>query len=201
MDFTINEGRRNLPVPLLVEADLLNNEGQLSTTGSLSVRTGKFTGRSPDDKFIVRDEITANTVDWGKINHPISEEHFNNILARMTLFISENKLGNTLYTFDGYVGADRTLRLPIRVITDKAWHCLFATQIFIKATRNELFNFRPQFTLLSLNDFASIPDLEGTNSDTFIIINFKKNLILMGSTSYAGEIKKINVFSHELFIT
>ena len=95
MDFTINEGRRNLPVPLLVEAALLNNEGQLSTTGSLSVRTGKFTGRSPDDKFIVRDEITANTVDWGKINHPISEEHFNNILARMTLFISENKLGNT----------------------------------------------------------------------------------------------------------
>ncbi|HEU5120038.1 MAG TPA: phosphoenolpyruvate carboxykinase (ATP), partial [Candidatus Nitrosocosmicus sp.] len=142
MDFTINEGRRNLPVPLLVEAALLNNEGQLSTTGSLSVRTGKFTGRSPDDKFIVRDEITANTVDWGKINHPISEEHFDKILARMNIFISENRLEETLYTFDGYVGADRSLRLPIRVITDKAWHCLFATQIFIRATQNELFNFR-----------------------------------------------------------
>jgi phosphoenolpyruvate carboxykinase (ATP) len=190
MDFTINEERRNMPVPLLVEAALLNNEGKLSTTGSLSVRTGKFTGRSPDDKFIVRDEITANTVDWGKINHPISEEHFDKILTRMNTFTSENRLEESLYTFDGYVGADRSVQLPIRVITDKAWHCLFATQIFIRATQNELFNFRPEFTLLSLNDFASIPDLEGTNSDTFIIINFKKKLILMGSTSYAGEIKK-----------
>lgn len=190
MDFTINEGRRNLSVPLLVEAALLNNEGQLSSTGALSVRTGKFTGRSPDDKFIVRDEITTNTVDWGKINHPISEENFDRILSRMTTFISENELGDSLYTFDGYVGADRSLQLPIRVITDKAWHCLFSTQIFIKATRTELIDFKPEFTLISLNDFASIPELEGTNSDTFIIINFKKKLILMGSTSYAGEIKK-----------
>src|SRR3712207_2018722 len=155
MDFTINEGRRNLPVPLLVEAAVLNEEGKLSTTGSLSVRTGKFTGRSPDDKFIVRDEITANTVDWGKINHPISEEHFEKIQNRMTQYISEQKLAERLYTFDGYVGADRSLRLPIRVITDKAWHCLFATQIFINASRNELLDFRPEFTLLSLNDFAS----------------------------------------------
>ncbi|HYG00466.1 MAG TPA: phosphoenolpyruvate carboxykinase (ATP) [Candidatus Saccharimonadales bacterium] len=199
MDFTINEGRRNLPVPLLVEAAVLNEEGKLSTTGSLSVRTGKFTGRSPDDKFIVKDEITANTVDWGKINHPISEEHFEKIQNRMNQYISEQKLAERLYTFDGYVGADRSLQLPIRVITDKAWHCLFATQIFINASRNELLDFRPDFTLLSLNDFASIPDLEGTNSDTFIIINFKKKLILMGSTSYAGEIKK-SMFSVMNFI-
>lgn len=199
MDFTINEGRRNLPVPLLVEAAVLNEEGKLSTTGSLSVRTGKFTGRSPDDKFIVKDEITANTVDWGKINHPISEEHFEKIQNRMTQYISEQKLAERLYTFDGYVGADRSLQLPIRVITDKAWHCLFATQIFINASRNELLDFRPDFTLLSLNDFTSIPDLEGTNSDTFIIINFKKKLILMGSTSYAGEIKK-SMFSVMNFI-
>lgn len=97
MDFTINEGRRNLPVPRLVEAALLRNEGQLSATGSLSVRTGKFTGRSPDDKFIVRDEITANTVDWGKINHPISEENFDSILQRMKKHISKNKIEETLH--------------------------------------------------------------------------------------------------------
>ncbi len=199
MDFTINEGRRNLPVPLLVEAAVLNEEGKLSTTGSLSVRTGKFTGRSPDDKFIVRDEITTNTVDWGKINHPISEEHFDRIQSRMTRYISEQKLEEKLYTFDGYVGADRSLQLPIRVITDKAWHCLFATQIFINASRNKLLDFKPEFTLLSLNDFASLPNVEGTNSDTFIIINFKKKLILMGSTSYAGEIKK-SMFSVMNFI-
>jgi phosphoenolpyruvate carboxykinase (ATP) len=76
MDFTINEGRRNLTVPLLVESAILNDEGKLSSTGSLSVKTGKFTGRSPEDKFIVKDEITADSVDWGKVNHPISEENF-----------------------------------------------------------------------------------------------------------------------------
>ena len=92
MDFTINEGRRNLTVPLLVEAAVLNNEGKLSTTGSLSVRTGKFTGRSPEDKFIVKDELTSDTVDWGKINHAISEENFEKIHARMTAFIESKNL-------------------------------------------------------------------------------------------------------------
>ena len=199
MDFTINEGRRNLTVPLLVESAVLNNEGKLSTTGSLSVRTGKFTGRSPEDKFIVKDELTSDTVDWGKINHAISEENFEKIHARMTAFIESKNLKDNLYTFDGFVGADRTSRIPIRVITDKAWHCLFAAQIFINASHDELSNFKPEFTLLSINDFASIPEVEGTNSDTFIMISFKKKLILMGSTSYAGEIKK-SMFSVMNFI-
>ena len=84
MDFTINEGRRNLTVPLLVESAILNDEGKLSFTGSLSVKTGKFTGRSPEDKYIVKDEITAKSVDWGKVNHPISEENFEKIFTRMT---------------------------------------------------------------------------------------------------------------------
>ena len=190
MDFTINEGRRNLTVPLLVESAILNDEGKLSSTGSLSVKTGKFTGRSPEDKFIVKDEITANSVDWGKVNHPISEENFEKILDRMTKYIHGNNLGEKLYTFDGFVGADISSRLSIRVITDRAWHSLFATQIFINASQEELSNFRPDFTLLSINDFVSIPELEGTKSETFIIISFKRNLILMGSTSYAGEIKK-----------
>jgi phosphoenolpyruvate carboxykinase (ATP) len=199
MDFTINEGRRNLTVPLLVEAAVLGYEGKLSTTGSLSVRTGKFTGRSPEDKFIVRDDLTSGTVDWGKINHELSEDNFEKIYSRMAQYIESNNLKDKLYTFDGFVGADRTSRLPIRVITDKAWHCLFATQIFINASREELSNFKPEFTLLSINDFASIPELEGTNSDTFIILSFKKKLILMGSTSYAGEIKK-SMFSVMNFI-
>jgi phosphoenolpyruvate carboxykinase (ATP) len=180
MDFTINEGRRNLTVPLLVESAILNHEGNLSSTGSLSVKTGRFTGRSPEDKFIVRDEITANSVDWGKVNHPISEENFEIILKRMTKYIDDRNLKEKLYTFDGFVGADHSTRLSIRVITDRAWHNLFATQIFIKPLKEELSNFKPDFTLLSINDFASIPELEGTKSDTFIIISFKKNLILMG---------------------
>ncbi len=190
MDFTINEGRRNLTVPLLVESAILNDEGKLSSTGSLSVKTGKFTGRSPEDKFIVKDEITANSVDWGKVNHSISEENFEKIFDRMTKYIHDNNLGEKLYTFDGFVGADISTRLSIRVITDRSWHSLFATQIFINASQEELSHFKPDFTLLSINDFPSIPELEGTKSETFIIISFKRNLILMGSTSYAGEIKK-----------
>ena len=190
MDFTINEGRRNLTVPLLVESAILNDEGKMSSTGSLSVKTGKFTGRSPEDKYIVKDEITANSVDWGKVNHPISEENFEKIFDRMKKYVQDNNLEEKLYTFDGFVGAEISSRLSIRVVTDRAWHSLFASQIFINASHEDLFQFKPEFTLLSINDFSSIPELEGTKSETFIIISFKRNLILMGSTSYAGEIKK-----------
>ncbi len=190
MELTINQGRKNLSVPLLVESAILNHEGELSFTGSLSVKTGKFTGRSPEDKFIVRDEITANSVDWGKVNHPISEENFDKIFDKMMKFIEKNELKDKLYVFDGFVGADSFSRLAVRVITDKAWHSLFANQIFIKPSKDDLSNFIPEFTLLSINDFTAVPEVDGTKSETFIIMNFKKKLVLMGSTSYAGEIKK-----------
>ncbi len=157
MDLAINEGYKNLSVPHLVESAIMNQEGKLSFTGSLSVKTGKFTGRSPDDKFIVMDDITANSVDWGKVNHPISEENFEKISNKMMNFIKERDLINKLYIFDGYVGADPFSRLSIRVITDKAWHSLFATQIFIKPTKDEQLIFKPEFTLLSINDFAAVP--------------------------------------------
>ncbi|MGN6629650.1 MAG: phosphoenolpyruvate carboxykinase (ATP), partial [Candidatus Nitrosocosmicus sp.] len=129
----INEGYKNLSVPQLVELAISNNEGKLSNTGSLSVKTGKFTGRSPDDKFIVKDEITTTSVDWGKINHPLSEENFENIFNKMMKFIRDHSLEDKLYVFDGFVGADSLSRLSVRVITDKAWHSLFSNQIFIKA--------------------------------------------------------------------
>jgi phosphoenolpyruvate carboxykinase (ATP) len=199
MELAINEGRRNLSVPLLVESAILNREGELSSTGALSVKTGKFTGRSPDDKFIVKDEVTMNTVDWGKVNHPISEENFDAIYNRMMAFIKEKGILDKLFVFDGFVGADPSSRLPIRVINDRAWHNLFATQIFIKPSERDLKSFVPEFTLLSLNDFSAIPELEGTKSETFIIISFKKKLVLMGSTSYAGEIKK-SMFSIMNFV-
>src|SRR5919107_2870496 len=120
MELTINQGRKNLSVPLLVESAVLSHEGELSSTGSLSVKTGKFTGRSPEDKFIVKDEITANSVDWGKVNHPISEENFEKILNKMIKLINDNKLTGKLYVFDGFVGADPLNRLSVRVITDTA---------------------------------------------------------------------------------
>lgn len=186
MEIKLDRVHNNLSVPSLVELIINRKEGLLSSTGALSVKTGKFTGRSPDDKFIVDDEVTHNTVDWGKVNHPISEENFYKIFRRMKGHVEEKEF----FIFDGFVGADHENRLPIRVINNRAWHNLFARQLFIRPTQEELENFKPEFTLLSCDDFAAIPEEVGTRTETFIIINFKKKLVLIGSTSYAGEIKK-----------
>lgn len=186
MDIRPGKLYRNLPVPLLIEIAIYKREGNLSSTGAFSVKTGKFTGRSPDDRYIVDDEYTHNSVHWGKVNHSISEENFEKIFTRMKKYVE----GKEFFIFDGFVGADNKTRLPIRVITDKAWHNLFATQIFIRPTSREIESHEPEFTLLSVNDFKAIPELEGTRTETFIIINFKKKIVLIGSTSYAGEIKK-----------
>ena len=186
MEFRFGKIHRNLSVPLLVEIIIERKEGVLSSAGSLSIKTGRFTGRSPDDKFIVDDETTHEIVEWGKVNHPISEENFDKILKRM----KEHVLENEFLVFDGYVGADPAYRLPIRIINNLAWHNLFARQLFIRPTRVELDHFKPEFTLLSSDKFGAMPEIEGTRTETFIITNFKKKIVLIGSTSYAGEIKK-----------
>jgi len=186
LDIKLVNAHKNLSVPTLVEMILERNEGVLSSTGSLSVKTGKFTGRSPDDKYIVDDEVTHGVVDWGKVNKPISEENFDKIFRRMKKHVEEKEM----FVFDGYVGADSDNRLPIRVINNRAWHNLFAKQIFIRPTAEELENHKPEFTLLSCDDFAANPAGDGTRTETFIIINFKQRVVLIGSTSYAGEIKK-----------
>ena len=186
MDIRLGRVHHNLSVPSLVELIINRKEGVLSSTGALSVKTGKFTGRSPDDKFIVDDEVTHSAVDWGKVNHQISEENFEKIFRRMKSHVEDKEF----FIFDGFVGADSDNRLPIRVINNRAWHNLFARQLFIRPDQEELENFKPEFTLLSCDDFAAIPEEVGTRTETFIIINFKKKLVLIGSTSYAGEIKK-----------
>jgi phosphoenolpyruvate carboxykinase (ATP) len=186
MEIKLGQVHRNLSVPSLVEIIVNRKEGTLSSTGALSVKTGRFTGRSPDDKYIVDDEVTHGTVNWGKVNHPISEENFDRIFRRMKKHIEEKEF----FIFDGFVGADEENRLPIRVINNRAWHNLFARQLFIRPTAEEFDNFKPEFTLLSCDDFPAIPQEDGTRTETFIIINFKKKLVLIGSTSYAGEIKK-----------
>jgi len=186
MEIKLGRVHQNLSVPSLVELIINRKEGVLASTGALSVKTGKFTGRSPDDKYIVDDSITHGTVDWGKVNRPISEENFEKIFRRMKQHVEDQEF----FIFDGFVGADPENRLPIRVINNRAWHNLFARQLFIRPTQEELENFKPEFTLLSCDDFAAIPEELGTRTETFIIINFKKKLVLIGSTSYAGEIKK-----------
>ncbi|MDQ3902543.1 MAG: phosphoenolpyruvate carboxykinase (ATP) [Thermoproteota archaeon] len=186
MDIRLSKIHLNLSVPSLIEVAVHRKEGKLSSTGALSVKTGKFTGRSPEDRYIVDDSVTHNTVDWGKVNRPIPQEKFEMLFSRMKKYVE----GREFFVFDGYVGADQEFRLPIRVITDNAWHNLFATQIFIRPRIDELKYHKPEFTLLSVNDFGAMAEIEGTRTDTFIIISFEKKMVLIGSTSYAGEIKK-----------
>src|ERR671919_401850 len=158
--FSFAKLHRNLPPPSLIEAAIHRGEGELSATGALSVKTGKFTGRSPDK--------------------------FDRILNRMKRSLE----GKEAFVFDGFVGAEKENRLSIRTITDSAWHNLFAMQIFIRPTPPELLRHDPSFTTLSMIDFQAFPEVDGTKSETFIILNLTKRLVLIGSTSYAGEIKK-----------
>jgi len=130
MDIKLGRIHRNLSVPSMVEQIIARKEGILSSTGALSVKTGKFTGRSPDDKYIVDDEVTHNSVNWGKVNHPISEEHFDKLFRRMKKHIEDKEF----FVFDGFVGADPDHRLAIRVINNRSWHNLFARQLFIRPT-------------------------------------------------------------------
>lgn len=177
---------RNLPVEKLVEASVQKNEGIVTSTGSLAVKTGKYTGRSPDDRFIIDDDETHDNVDWGKINHPFPIDRFDKILSKMKKFVE----GKEVFVFDGFVGADRENRLAIRVINDHAWQNLFARQLFVRPSAAELEDHEPEFTVLCINDFEAIPEVDGTASNVFILINLTKKIVLIGGTSYAGEMKK-----------
>lgn len=177
---------RNLPVKILVELAVQKNEGILASNGSLSVKTGKYTGRSPDDRYIIDDDETHDKVDWGKVNHPFPEDKFEKIFAKMKKHIE----GKEIYVFDGFVGADPEIRLPIRIINDHVWQNLFARQIFIRPSSAELESHEPEFTLLAINNFKAIQEVDGTRSEAFILINFSRKIVLIGTTSYAGEIKK-----------
>ena len=177
---------RNSSPEKLVEMAVQKNEGMLTTTGSLAVKTGKYTGRSPDDRYIVDDDETHDTVDWGKVNHPLPLDRFDKIFNKMKKFVE----GKELFVFDGFVGADTENRLAIRVINDHSWQSLFARQLFVRPSAAELENHEPEFTVMCINDFEAIPEVDGTGSNVFILINLTKKLVLIGATSYAGEMKK-----------
>ena len=177
---------RNLEVTKLVSHSVSNGDGKIASTGSLAVKTGKYTGRSPDDRFIVKDNLTNDTVDWGKINHPIAPDKFDGIFERLKQHLE----GKDLYVFDGFVGADPETRLPIRVINDHAWQNLFARQLFIRPTEMESASHVPEFNLVCINDFEAVPEDDGTNSNVFIMVDLSRKLVLIGGTKYAGEMKK-----------
>ena len=196
-EFGINPSKihRNLSVEKLLEAATQKNEGMITSTGSLSVKTGKYTGRSPDDRFIVFDDLTHDKIHWGKVNKQIPTETFEKLSQKMKKFVD----GKELYIFDGFVGADPENRLPIRVINDHAWQSLFVHQLLIRPSATELESHEPEFTIICINDFEAIPEVDGTSSNAFILINLSKRLVLIGTTNYAGEIKKA-IFSVMNFI-
>ncbi len=174
----------------LIEHALSNGEGHLADNGSLCCDTGKFTGRSPKDRFVVKDSKTAETVWWGDINIPIGEGKFDQILDKMI----KNLEGKNLYVRDAYAGADKTYRLNLRVINTKAWHNLFCYNMFIRPSQYKLEKFAPNFTIICDPDFKASVEEDGTRQDNFAIINFTKRMILIGGTAYAGEMKK-GIFS------
>ncbi len=177
----------NLVTPALYEQIIRRREGLLSHLGPVVVRTGAFTGRSPNDKFIVKEPTTEHEIWWGKVNRPFSEEKFNLIWHRIQAYLQ----GNDIFIQDCYVGADPKYRVPIRVITEYAWHSLFARNMFIRLKdEEEMQHHKPEYTIIDLPKFHAVPELDGTNSEAFILVNFKEKLILIGGTSYAGEIKK-----------
>ena len=178
--------RRSLPISALVEEAIRRGEARLSSVGALTATTGQYTGRSPRDKFLVDDDGTHERVDWGKTNQPLSTEKFDGLLSRLI----ESAAGRELFVFDGFGGADPARRLPIRIITQYAWHSLFAHQLFVRPTAAELADFVPQFTLLDLPDFQADPVRDGVRSEAVVALDLTRGLGLIGGTQYAGEIKK-----------
>ena len=176
----------NLSPSALIEEVLRRGEARLSASGAISAVTGKYTGRSPGDKFLVDDSETHVRVDWGKTNHPLSCEKFDALLIEMMTFAA----GRELFVFEGYAGADPQFRIPLRIITQYAWHSLFAHQLFIRPAPGELDGFTPEFTLLDIPDFQANPERDGVRSETVIALDLTRQLGLIGGTQYAGEIKK-----------
>lgn len=181
----------NLSVPLLVEKILERKEGVLTATGAVQASTGAYTGRSPKDKFIVRDASSEDDVNWGAVNQPIDEASFHRLYEKVMKHLANQK---EIYQFKGFAGADPNYRLPIQVINEYAWHNLFARQLFINPSDEELASHLSEFTVVSAPTFKANPEIDGTNSETFIIISFKERVVLIGGTEYAGEIKK-SIFS------
>ena len=175
----------NLNTPALYEEIARRNEGMLSNCGALIVSTGEHTGRAAKDKAIVREPDSESKVFWGDVNKDFSQEKFNQIKERMMAHAT----GRDLFVQDTFVGADPTYKFPVRIITELAWHSLFARTMFIRDLQ-ETGPHEPHFTVINFPSFQADPARDGTRSSTFILMDFSQKLVLIGGTSYAGETKK-----------
>lgn len=176
----------NLSSAELVEKALAKNEGALTDKGALVVTTGKYTGRSPEDKFFVKDETTQSKIDWSR-NQAISESVFTRLYQKVVRYLNSRE---DRFVFQGFAGADPKHRLSIQVVNEYAWQNLFCRQLFICATPDELKSHNADFTVLAAPGFKADPAVDGTHSEAFIIISFTHRMVLIGGTEYGGEIKK-----------
>lgn len=179
--------QRDLPVPLLVERALERHEGILTDAGAFRATTGHYTGRSPRDRFIVDESSTHADIDWGKVNQPVSPDVFSRLYDKVISFLNSR---DEIFVRQGYAGADPHYRLPVRIVTELAWHNLFARQLFLRPDHQEPEHMQPAFTAISAPSFKADPKVDGTNSEAFIMISFERKTILIGGTEYAGEMKK-----------
>lgn len=193
--FRNNSIRYQLSSDELHEITLEKGMGQESSSGALAVHTGEFTGRSPQDRFIVKDEITENKVWWGPVNIPFSPEDFEALYEKVVNYLDEKEL----FVRDCFACSDPDFRMNIRVINEYPWSNMFAYNMFLRPSEEELKGFEPEWTVINAPGFKADPQSDGTRQHNFAILNFKRKIALIGGTGYTGEIKK-GIFSALNFI-
>ncbi|MCL5268764.1 MAG: phosphoenolpyruvate carboxykinase (ATP) [Bacteroidetes bacterium] len=177
----------NLPTESLYEEIAFRSEARITRLGPVVAFTGKHTARSANDKYIVKEPSTEENIWWGQYNKPFSPEKFDGLYDRLLGFVQ----GRDLFVQDCFVGADAEYQMPVRVVAEKAWHALFARNMFILPKTNEDYRRHvPDFTIIAVPSFKAIPQIDGTASETFIVLNFARRVCIIGNTAYAGEIKK-----------
>jgi phosphoenolpyruvate carboxykinase (ATP) len=176
----------NLSPEELVQKTLELGQGELNDTGALCVSTGKFTGRSPKDKFTVKDEVTEKSVDWGDVNIPISPEVFDKLYDKVCAYLG----GKEVWVRDAYACADPKYRLNIRVVNETPWANLFCNDLFLRPTAQEIESLDPDWLILQAPGFLADPAVDGTRQGNFTIVNFTRKVILIGGSAYTGEMKK-----------
>lgn len=179
----------------LHDLTIQSGQGIENSTGALAINTGTFTGRSPQDRFIVKDNITEDKVWWGNVNIPFESDTFDALLKKVTAYLSNKEV----FVRDTFVCADPNYKLNVRVITETAWANLFCLNMFLRPTKNELYDFEPEWTVICAPNFKADPTVDGTRQENFAILDFTKKIALIGGTGYTGEMKK-GIFSALNFI-
>lgn len=194
-------GIRNARVHYQLTAEELHEEtirlgqGKETNFGALAINTGKFTGRSPKDRFIVKDEVTKDRVWWGDINIPFDPDKFDKLYDKVTQYLSKKEV----YARDAYACAEKGYRLNIRVINEFPWSNMFAFNMFLRPSEEQLENFKEDWLIVNAPGFLANPETDGTRQENFAILNFSKKIALIGGTGYTGEIKKKVFFRFEFY--